>query len=66
MHITDDQMLFLAMCLVPVKEDITLKVIREHYTKRDKPWSEADAQAEYRLQRATAILRAWERHTHKV
>lgn len=57
--LNDEQMLFLAMCLVSVKDDLTLKGIRERFMKRDRQWDEADAHAEYRYKHAEAIVDRW-------
>lgn len=59
MPMTDDEMLFVAMCQVPVHEDISLKGIRERFMRRDRQWDEAEAEAEYRWYKARAILVRW-------
>lgn len=53
-----EELTAILMALIPIpKDDFEMKMIRERFMKRDRQWDEVDAEMEYKLKRAKAILK---------
>lgn len=53
-----NELLSIVMALVQVPErDTELDDIRHRFIKRERPWSDADAKTEYRLNHASKIIK---------
>jgi hypothetical protein len=65
--LNDEQMLLIAMCLVPEPsaDNVTLRTIRNEFMKRDRPYHDLDVMVEYRRRYADTIIERWRRAVHR-